>query len=239
MSLRFWPLLCAGLLCAPVMAEVPRPQPCEQLYVAMDPVVLGAAGLAADALLSQLERDSKLHLIPSGSANAQDFADGLLDLWLGLEKQSANPQQARWLQPELWQEQLLLWVRSGELTDLQHWPQLSGLRGGYWAAQQQQELLQHLQPMVALDDLRQQSDAAAAVRALLDGEIDYFMDYAGPADSLLQQSHAQGVLEPLQQPLISRSYHLAISRNSACLDAQVQKQLEKALHKRVKTTRRN
>lgn len=233
MALPLWPFLLGAVVTSQALAEVAQPQPCERLYVGVDSAALAVAGLPMEPLLQQLAKDSRLQLKLSPQEQAaarQDFTDGVLDLWLGLKKQLASEQQAVLLTPELWQEQLLLWVRSGELLDLQQRPQLKGLRGGYWPSQQQQGLLQHVEQQVHLDELYVQQDRRAGLKALLDGEIDYLLDYAKPADNSLLQAQAQGLLETVQQPLVTHSYHVAISKNSACLDPQILKQLKQALH---------
>lgn len=236
MSLRLWSVLLGGMLCAGARAEVPAPQSCEQLYMAVDYALLQQAGLDDGPLLQGLSRRSGLALQPQPASKAArvDFAEGVLDLWVGMDKASARQLNGRLLEPALWQEQLLLWVRAGELASLKHWPQLDGLRGGYWPEQESTGVLQSIQGQVRLEDLRRQDDPVAAVKALLVGEIDYFMAYARADRPALLQELKAGRIEALHQPAQTRTYHLAISQQSACKDEALVARLERALQLRRK-----
>ncbi len=234
MSLRVLAAVLGGMLCNAVQAAVPLPPPCEQLYLAVDEPLLDAAGVAAGPLLQALEKNTGLQLhVRQESRDA--FDAGVLDMWLAVEEGSGDgPQPARVLQPPVWQEQLLLWVRTGELSSLESWPQLDGLRGGYWAKQQKAGVLQQVQSLVRLEDLRQQKGADAALQALLAGEIDFFLADDHDRKGALQQAHKDGLIEALEQPAQIRSYHLALSRQSACHDKALVKRLEQALKKAMR-----
>lgn len=219
-------LAVGGLLLLPVVsAEVPQPQLCEQLHV-----VLGQqAGLdvPGQQWLDKLAAQSglQLHAHPRADTSLRDFTAGVHDLWLGASPEVLRDSAARPLLPALWQEEYWLWFRAGELTSLQQLPQLEGLRGGYWRQQHGLGLL------IALPEpgrLRLLPSPNKAVQLLLAGEIDYFL--AGRAELEVVVSE-QERLETLEMPLLVRPYYLAFSRNSACLDAELTKQLSVSIKK--------
>lgn len=228
MLLRVLTAVLAGMLASAARADVPPPPSCEQLYLAVDDGLLTRAGVDAGPLLQQLGKASGLQLHVTGGKR-DEFDAGVLDLWLALEAGSAKSGSGQLLQPPLWQEQMLLWVRAGELVSLEHWPQLEGLRGGSWAQQQKSGVLRSLLPVLHQQQLRPLPDQSAALQALLAGEIDFFVARDDSRQGALQQARKDGLIEALTQPVRTRSYHLAVSKQSACRDSRLVGKLEQAL----------
>ena len=220
----------AGLCVTAVRAEVPPPPACEQLQLLLAPQP-GFTEAAGQQLLDPLARLSGLQLQvqKTGEGQPADFAFGVQDLWLPASLEVLRDTGAHPLQPPLWQDEYWLWFRAGELTTLDQWPQLSGLRGGYWSQQLEQGRLTALAVHVGLDNLRLQSGPEAARRALLAGEIDFFLAAEDEAVAAVTAEAVADNLERLAVPLLVRPYWLALSNNSACKDEGVVRQLEAAL----------
>lgn len=221
----------AGFASISVRAEVPEPPACEQLQVVVAPGPAWLAGETGEKLLGELARHSGLQLHKQETDDTQpgDFAFGVQDLWFPAGLEVLQQTAAHPLQPALWQEEYRLWFRAGELTGLQQLPQLSGLRGAYWPRQLEQGLLKALAVHVGLDNLRSQADPAAALQALLNGKVDFFLARRDEVLAAIKEPDTPEALESLAEPLLVKPYWLAISNNSACKDDAVVQQLEAAL----------
>lgn len=223
-----WIGIALGTACPTLaMAELPVPPSCERLHMVVDGSLLQQAGLDPANWPGRLEQSSglQLQLYPVDAEARAAFNAGALDLWLAADVKAQ--QTAVLLQPPVWQERLRLWVRAGELTRVDQWPQLNGLRGGYQDALLIREALSEM-GVATLDSLASLPLQEAAQTALLEGEIDYMVTGADGWQAL-QQAAKEGQVEALQPELVLHSYHLAFSRNSVCLDEQVRVKLEKGL----------
>lgn len=229
MAVRIF-FLWVGLVAA-VQAEVPAPPMCEQLHLVVEPDLRWPQGASVEHWLKRLQTSGELqlHVHEYAEDSAGDFASGVLDLWLGAGLERLQQTAAHPLQPALWQDELLIWLRSGELASLEHWPQLDGLRGGFWSSQYEAGELTALQPHLDLSMLRELRNPVAALDALLEGRVDFLLASRELMDSLLVPPLTASEVEHLAQPLQAVPRYLAISNNSACKDAELLQRLTAAL----------
>lgn len=222
----------AALVAGTLRAEIPQPPVCERLQLLIAPQQARLAGTAGPQWVEGLARHSglQLHVRQPDDDAVVSFASGVQDLWLGSSLEMLQQTGGHPLQPPLWQEQYWLWFRAGELTDVQQLPVLSGMRGGYWPEQLEQGQLATLAVHVGLDNLRVQAGPAAALQAVLDGDIDFFMSDSETL-AVIDAVNDTEALEALAQPLLVRPYYLALSNNSACKDKAVIGLLEAAIIK--------
>lgn len=229
MAVRIF-LLWIGLV-AVVLADVPEPPMCERLHLVIEPGVQWPGGTLPEQKVEQLQTASELQLqVHEYDENsAQEFASGVLDLWLGAGLERLQQTAAHPVLPALWQDELLIWLRSGEQVSLEQWPQLDGLRGGFWMQQYVAGELVGLQPHLELSEMREQPGPALALAALLDGRIDFLVAERELVNSLLVRPLGAPDVEHLVRPLQASPRYLAVSNNSACKDAGLLKRLASAL----------
>ncbi|MGI6407216.1 MAG: hypothetical protein ACOX0Y_00645 [Thiopseudomonas sp.] len=229
MGIRIF-LLWSGLVAA-ALADVPEPSACEQLHLVVEPDVQWPAGKSPEQEVEQLQRigELQLHVHEYGEDSAQEFASGVLDLWLGAGLERLQQTMAHPVLPPLWQHEQLIWLRSGEVVSLEHWPQLNGLRGGFWLQQRVTGSLTGLQPHLELEAMHELDSPAMALVALLKGTIDFLVADRELINSLLMQAQAASDIEHLTRPVQASPRYLAISNNSACKDATLLQRLAAAL----------
>lgn len=215
------------LMVSSVLAEIPQPASCEQLHLVMEPELLPQTLGKGQSWLQQLHERSGLELVVHGytADSAGLFAAGALDLWLGAGLDRLQQTAAYPLLPALWQEGQHLWMRSGELLDMDRWPVLSGLRGAYWPAQRETAALDSLRPYLELADLRELDSPAEVLDAVLNGEVDFFLADSKDREGFLSAAWQAGELEMLNRPVLLKPSYLAISNRSACKDEAILERL--------------
>lgn len=204
---------------------------CEQLHLVVEPGLTSRDALSAEQWLKQIQDVGglQLNLHEYTDDSAQEFSSGVLDLWLGAGLERLRQTASHPVLPALWQDELLIWLRAGEQVGLERWPQLNGLRGGFWPEQQAQGELKGLQSHLELALLREFENPAATLDALLKGEIDFLLAEPGLIDGLLLQPLSESDIEHLTQPLLVRPRYLAISNKTACKSATLIERLAAAL----------
>lgn len=218
---------------ATARADIPPPPLCEQLHLVVDSLQRPFTADDSNRYIDELAARSGLQLqrYEPVTENLQAFAAGALDAWFGARIELLEHADALLLEPAYWQDTYLLWFRAGELSSLVEWPQLSGLRGGYWPGQEKRGLLIPLEGSLRQQDMLQLDNMAVAIEALFAGQIDFILSDERSLQAVLPAPYGMQDLESLAMPVASESYYLALSKHSACNDPATAERLAGAIGK--------
>ncbi|WP_349616708.1 substrate-binding periplasmic protein [Azotobacter salinestris] len=226
MQNRFLPALLA-LLAGLVSPMAGAAATCERLVATGDPEqppylwrdpqnpgqLIGASADLLELLAKAL--DVKIDLIRSGSRvrAEENVASGRIDLLLGSFPDSARRASLDFIEPALFVQSAVVWVRKDRVFPYGGWSDLYGHRGAILANDRFAREFDLLSSTAL--PLEEVSTLSEALRMLQRGEVAYLL---GERHAVQAAAESLGMLAEIQPlpPLVSEGLYLAVGRDSAC-----------------------
>ena len=188
-------------------------------------------GLSVDFLQALAEKTQLTIKSINSKSNEKalrDVRNGRVDLIIGVSNTPSADSRLDYLFPAYAQQNYQIWLRAGEQVSLKQWPQLSGLRG---VRALEAKRLPDFDARVQLLNwpMRSVQDNTIATQMVLQGRADYLIAEHNQQQLYLQQSSLSELFEVVEPPVVTHKLFVALSKDSACNDADMRNKLSKAL----------
>lgn len=182
-------------------------------------------------VLKTLAQKTQLNISIDSAQDVKALADvrsGRVDLIIGVSQQADTDARLDYLKPAYAQKTYRLWLRTGEQLSLKQWPELRGLRGMRVLGPKQfadfdEQAQRRNWPVRSVDTLD------IAIDRILQGRADYVLAEQVSFLQLLVEKELAQRFEFIEPAVKTERFFLALSKDSACNNAELRSTLNKVL----------